>query len=104
MDSVNPDPQQIPDEDLTLQNYQDDLDTSGSIKDPIMDELSDDPTKELGVDPKEFKKELDKYAFDDAMKRDDELGDNGDENSEEIEDRREEIEGLDLDDGDTTKY
>jgi len=104
MDSVNPDPQQIPDEDLTLQNYQDDLDTSGSIKDPIMDELSDDPTKELGVDPKEFKKELDKYAFDDAMKRDDEQGDNADENSEEIEDRREEIEGLDLDDGDTAKY
>ena len=104
MDSVNPDPQQIPDEDLTLQNYQDDLDTSGSIKDPIMDEESDDPTEILGVDPKEFKRELDQYAFDDTMKREDEAGDSAGDNSEDIEDRREEIEALDMDDGDTTKY
>ena len=104
MDSVNPDPQQIPDEDLTLQNYQDDLDTSSAIVDPIMDEESDDPTEELGVDPKEFKKELDQYAFDDVMKRDDEVGDTAGENSEDIEDRREQIESLDMDDGDSTKY
>ena len=104
MDSVNPDPQQIPDDDLTLQNYQDDLDTSSSVKDPIMDEESDDPTEELGVDPKEFKKELDQYAFDDGMKRDDEKTDAEGDNSEDIEDRREDIEDLDMDDGDTTKY
>jgi len=104
MDSVNPDPQQIPDDDLTLQNYQDDLDISSSVKDPIMDEESDDPTEELGVDPKEFKKELDQYAFDDGMKRDDEKTDAEGDNSEDIEDRREDIEDLDMDDGDTTKY
>ena len=104
MDSVNPDPQQIPDDDLTLQNYQDDLDTSSSVKDPIMDEESDDPTEGLGVDPKEFKKELDQYAFDDGMKRDDEKTDAEGDNSEDIEDRREDIEDLDMDDGDTTKY
>jgi len=104
MDSVNPDPQHIPDDELTLQNYQDDLDTSSSIVDPIMDELSDDPTKELGIDPKEFKKELDQYAFGDSMKRDDEDRDIDGENSEDVEDRREDIESRDMDEGDTTKY
>jgi hypothetical protein len=78
------------DDDITLHYYQDDLDTANSMKDPIMDEESDDPTKELGVDPKEFKKELDKYDVDDANSDDD--------------DRREDIEALDMDDGDTTKY
>ena len=104
MDSVNPDPQNIPDDDLTLQNYQDDLDTGSTIKDPIMDEESDDPTETLGVDPKEFKRELDQYAFDDGMKHEDEQGDTAGNNSEDIEDRREDIESLDMDDGDTTKY
>lgn len=84
MDPVNPDPANIPDDDLTLQNYQDDLDTSSSIKDPIMDEESDDPTEELGVNPKEFKNELDKYDFGNG-------GGGGD-------DRREQLEDLDEDD------
>jgi len=84
MDSVNPDPQQIPDDDLRLQNYQDDLDTSGTIADPAMDELSDDPTKELGVNAKEFKKELDLYDVDDKATIND--------------DRREAIEDATLDD------
>ncbi len=104
MDSTNPDPKNIPDDDLQLQNYQDDLDTSNSITDPIMDEESDDPTEELGVDPKEFKKELDKYAFDDSMQREDEHGAEASENSEDIEDRREDIESLDMDGDDATKY
>ena len=90
MDSVNPDPQNIPDADLQLQNYQDDLDTSGTIADRVMDERLSDPTKQLGVDAKEFKKELDKYDFDETTNGDD--------------DRREDIEDLDTDDGDTTKY
>jgi len=81
VDSVNPDPANIPDDDLQLQNYQDDLDTGSTIKDPIMDEESDDPTEELGVDPKEFKNELDKYDFDKDGHGDD--------------DRREQIEDLD---------
>jgi len=81
MDSTNPDPKNIPNDDLQLQNYQDDLDTSSSISDPIMDEGSDDPTEILGVNPKEFKNELDKYDFDKANDGDD--------------DRREQLEDLD---------
>ncbi len=88
MDSINPDPKNVPDDDLTLQNYQDDLDTSSSIHDPIMNEENDDPTKTLGIDAYEFKKELDKYDVDDKDQDDD---------------YREYIEDLDLDEGDTTK-
>ena len=73
MDNVNPDPKNIPDDDLQLQNYQDDLDVSSSIHDPIMDEETDDPTEELGVDKTEFKKELDKYDFDEAGHGDDDM-------------------------------
>jgi hypothetical protein len=83
MDNTNPDPANIPDDDLNLQNYQDDLDTSSSITDPIIDEETDDPTEELGVDPKEFKKELDKYDIDEAGHGDDDM--------------REEIESRDMD-------
>ncbi len=85
MDSVNPNPGSIPDDDLQLQNYQDDLDTSSSIRDPIMDEETDDPTVELGVDPKEFKKELDHYDFE------------GTQDDEDDDDRREQLEDLDQD-------
>ena len=81
MDTTNPDPNNIPNDDLTLQNYQDDLDTSSSISDPVMDEETDDPTEELGVDPKEFKKELDQYDVDDG--------------DDENDDRREQLEDLD---------
>jgi len=87
MDPVNPDPANIPDDDLVLQNYQDDLSTDSNIKDPIMDEESDDPTEELGVNPKEFKDELDKYDFGNGAHK----GDSAD-------DRREQIEDLDEDD------
>ncbi len=86
MDSVNPDPAHIPDDDLRLQNYQDDLDTSNDIADPIMDE-DDDITKELGVDPVAFKEELDQYDF-----GKDSDGDGDDTGSD---DRREQLEDLD---------
>jgi len=88
MDAVNPDPKNIPDDDLPLRNYQDDLDTNNSTTDPVMDESADDPTKVLGVDPKEFKRELDTYDVDDTTTGDD--------------DRREAIEDLDMDGDDTT--
>ena len=88
MDSINPDPANIPDDELQLQNYQDDLDTSSKIRDPIMDEETDDPTEELGVNPKEFKKELDKYDFDEAGHGDDDM--------------REEIESRDMDNQEDT--
>lgn len=86
MDSINPDPVNIPDDDLQLQGYQDDLDTNSSITDPIIHELTDDPTEELGVDPKEFKKELDHYAFENSHDED-----------EGEDDRREDIESRDMD-------
>lgn len=73
MDTTNPDPQNISDDDLTLQGYQDDLDTIESATDPIIHEETDDPTKELGVDPAEFKKELDKYDFDEGGNGDDDM-------------------------------
>lgn len=84
MDSVNPDPKNIPDDELQLQNYQDDLDTSSRFHDPLLDEETDDPTELLGVDRKEFKNELDQYAFEES-------------GVEENEDRRETIEDLDQD-------
>lgn len=80
MDSINPDPKNIPNDELKLQNYQDDLDTSSRIHDRIIDEETDDPTEELGVDKNEFKKELDKYDFDEGGRGDDDM-------REEIEDR-----------------
>jgi len=77
-------------DDITLHDYQDTDDTSDDIHDRVMDESPDDPTKILGIPPEEFKNELDKYDFDDTTNGDD--------------DRREDIENLDRDDGDTTKY
>lgn len=71
------------DDDVKLHTYQDDLTIDDNVTDPLMNELNDDPTEELGVDPKEFKAELDKYV------------DNG--NDTDDEDRREEIEDIDGD-------
>lgn len=88
MDSTNPDPAHIPDDDLTLQNYQDDLDTSSSITDPVMSDVGEDITKELGVEPNELKKELDKYDFE-----------NGNDSED---DRLEDIESRDLDPDETS--
>jgi|GEM_PF-968053 len=86
MDNTNPDPANIPDDDLQLQGYQDDLDTSNSITDSATHDLTDDPTEELGIPPKEFKNELDKYAFENS--HDEDEGDD---------DRREDIESRDMD-------
>jgi hypothetical protein len=71
------------DDDIKLHTYQDDLNTDDTTTDPIIDELNDDPTEALGIDPKEFKNELDKYV--------DEGNDTDDE------DRREDIESIDGD-------
>jgi len=90
MSTVNPDPTSLPD-DITLHNYEDGNDTSDDIADRIMDEETDDPTKDLGVDPREFKAELDRYDFE-----------NGAGAGED--DRREDIENRDMDEGDSTKY
>jgi hypothetical protein len=60
-------------DDLTLHTYQDDLNTNDALTDPIIDEETDDPTEELGIDPAEFKAELDKYDFDEAGHGDDDM-------------------------------
>lgn len=70
-------------DDYQVQNYQDDVTTDDNVRDKISDELTDDPTKELGVNPNEFKAELDSYA--------------GDSTDDDDDDRREEIEDLDED-------
>jgi hypothetical protein len=92
MDSINPDPANIPDEDLQLQNYQEDLDTSSSVSDRITHEMTDDPTKELGVDANQFKRELDKYDFDEAGHGDDDMREEIEsrdmENQEDVDSRR----------------
>ena len=71
------------DDDIKLHTYQDDTTTDDNVKDLISDELTDDPTEELGVDRNEFKAELDKLDDD---KTDDENADS-----------REEIEDIDGD-------
>ena len=73
---------------MRLRNYQDDLDTNNDVTDPVMHEVGEDITEELGVDPKEFKKELDNYDFDEAGHGDD--------------DRREQIEDLDQENDEDT--
>jgi hypothetical protein len=83
MDNINPDPANIPDDDLHLRGYQDDLDTGSSITDAATHNLTDDPTETFGIDPKEFKKELDHYDFDNSNDSED--------------DRREDIESRDMD-------
>lgn len=67
-------------DDYEVQNYQDDLTTDDNKADPIIDEETDDPVEELGVNRNEFKNELDKYDFDEAGHGDDDM-------REEIEDR-----------------
>lgn len=71
------------DPDYTPRNAQDDLNTDDNVRDKITQELTDDPTKVLGVNPNEFKAELDKYV------------DAG--NDTDDEDRREDIEDIDGD-------
>ena len=53
------------DDDIQLQSYQDDLTTDDSATDPLMDEVGDDPSRELGVPASELKDELDKEPDDD---------------------------------------
>jgi hypothetical protein len=71
------------DDDIKLHNYQDDLDTDVDSTDPVMEEETDDPTKELGVPPDIYKDELDKLDFGDDS------GDGDDDMRERIEDEDE---------------
>jgi len=70
------------DDDYTPRNYQDELTTDEGSRDLATEDLTDNPPKDLGVDPDEFGAELNKYV------------DTGDDNVDN-EARREEIEALD---------
>lgn len=59
--------------DYDVHMYQDDFNTGFDDTDPLIPELTDDPTEELGVKPKEFKNELDKYDFDENGNGDDDM-------------------------------
>lgn len=69
-------------DDIKLHNYQDDLDTEQP--DQFANEMQLSPAEELGVDEKEYKKELDALALDDL--------------EHDHEDMRERIEDMDEDD------
>lgn len=69
--------------------YQDDLDIDPKAIDPVMAELSDDPTELFGVSPLAFREELGKTATDEGWDTD--VG------AEELDDYRETIEDRDQD-------
>lgn len=62
------------DDDYQLQSFQDDLATDDNEPDPVMRELGEDPTRELGIPADEFRDELDKKesGLDDEITDDDE--------------------------------
>ena len=70
------------DDDITLQGYQDDLDTSGP--DPFANSNGDDPAKELGIPSQRLREELNRY--DEETPSDDQEG--------EPDDMREQMESL----------
>lgn len=76
-------------DDITLHNYQDDLDNNPSDTDPIINEESDTPADMFGIPEDEYKDELDKLEIDDGLDDDD---------------ARENIEDLDEDLNDENKY
>lgn len=69
----------MPDDDIQLNSYQDDLNTDDSVTDPVMREEGEDISKELGVPAEELGDELDKEDGEDASSLiedfDDDLGD-----------------------------
>jgi hypothetical protein len=69
-------------DDITLQSYQDDLDTSGV--DPFASSAGDDPAAELGIPLHRYREELNRY--DDEEPSDDQEG--------EPDDMREQVEDL----------
>lgn len=73
----------ISDDDYIPRNDQDDFDGNDDDVDKITNELNEDVTKELGVDPKEYKDEMNKFVTD--------------ETDDEFDSEREEIEDLDED-------
>ncbi len=76
--------------DITLHNYQDDLDTDPDAVDPVIGEVTDDPVEAFGIPEDEYQDELDKLVIDDDLDGND--------------DEREYIEDLDEDLDDEGKY
>lgn len=53
------------DDDITLHNYQDDLDIDPEATDPIINEETDDPAETFGVPEDEYRDELNKLDDED---------------------------------------
>ena len=73
-------------DDMPLQSFQDDLNTDDNTPDPLMAEMTDDPTKELGVPPESLADELSKL-HDDEDQVDDNDVDVHDDEREYLEDQ-----------------
>ncbi len=76
----------MPDDDLQLQSYQDDLNTDDNATDPLMEEEGENPAEEIGIPQDEYADELNKEDFGDHNESDDN------------DDRREYLEDLEEDD------
>ena len=57
----------MPDDDIKLHTYQDDLTTDDNATDPLMDEENDNPADELGIPEDEYADELDKEIDDEDI-------------------------------------
>lgn len=73
------------DDDIQLQSFQDDLATDDNAVDPLMAEMTDDPTESLGIPPEKFAEELEKL-YDDEGEPDDNDVDVHDDQREYLED------------------
>lgn len=77
--------------------YEDDIDINPNALDPVMTELTDDPTEAFGVSPLAFGRELGRTAIDegwDSERDDEDAGYNPEDYRESIEDSDEENLGL----------
>lgn len=85
------------DDDIQLQTYQDDFDTTGK-PDDVTPAMTDDPVDELGIPAAELREELSNRTVEDE-------GNDSGNNEERFgdDDAREEIEGRDQDMGDAGK-
>ena len=59
--------------DMPLQSFQDDLNTDDNTPDPLMAELTDDPTEALDVPPERLAEELGKLHDDEDEADDDDI-------------------------------
>ena len=84
-------------DDVQLQGYQDDFDTSGK-PDDVTPAMTDDPVEELGIPAEELRAELNNRSIDEVG-----LGSDNNEERFSVDDAREDIESRDADMGESGK-